>query len=91
MALVAAFFGGDIGTILTQLTGGAQQMMPDAGQQYQPTAEEEALADFSKQIFAGTEDVWTEIFRSMGLSMSRRGSCFTPVRQRAAAAMPMLR
>lgn len=41
-------------------------MMPDAGQQYQPTSEEEALADFSKQIFAGTEDVWTEIFRSMG-------------------------
>ena len=66
VALVVAFFGGDIGTILTQLTGGAQQMMPDAGQQYQPTAEEEALADFSKQIFAGTEDVWTEIFRSMG-------------------------
>lgn len=66
VALVVAFFGGDIGTILTQLTGGAQQMMPDAGQQYQPTVEEEALADFSKQIFAGTEDVWTEIFRSMG-------------------------
>lgn len=66
VALAAAFFGGDIGAILTQLTGGAQQMMPDAGQQYQPTAEEEALADFSKQIFAGTEDVWTEIFRSMG-------------------------
>lgn len=30
---------------------------------YTPTAEEEELATFSKKILAGTEDVWTEIFR----------------------------
>lgn len=30
------------------------------------TAEEEALATFSKQILAGTEDIWTEEFRKMG-------------------------
>ena len=31
-----------------------------------PTAEEEELAVFSKQILAGTEDVWTEIFAQNG-------------------------
>lgn len=30
---------------------------------YTPTAEEERLADFATTILAGTEDVWTEIFR----------------------------
>jgi len=30
------------------------------------TAEEEELATFSKQILAGTEDVWTEVFKEMG-------------------------
>lgn len=30
------------------------------------TAEEEELAKFSRQILAGTEDVWTEEFRKMG-------------------------
>ncbi|MBO6238021.1 MAG: neutral zinc metallopeptidase, partial [Bacteroidales bacterium] len=31
-----------------------------------PTAEEEELAVFSKQILAGTEDVWTKIFAQNG-------------------------
>ena len=30
------------------------------------TAEEEELAKFSRQILAGTEDVWTDIFQKMG-------------------------
>ena len=34
---------------------------------YTPTAEEEELATFAKQILAGTEDVWTDIFKQMGL------------------------
>ena len=34
---------------------------------YSPSAEEEALAVFSKQILAGTEDVWTSIFKANGL------------------------
>ena len=33
---------------------------------YTPTAEEEELAVFSKQILAGTEDVWTSIFKANG-------------------------
>ncbi len=41
------------------LTGGGTEVAQD----YQPTAEEEALAEFSKQILASTEDVWSKIFR----------------------------
>lgn len=41
------------------LTGGGTEVASD----YQPTAEEEALAEFSKQILASTEDVWTKVFR----------------------------
>lgn len=33
---------------------------------YQPLAEEEELALFAKRILAGTEDVWTEIFKQYG-------------------------
>ena len=34
---------------------------------YTPSAEEEELATFAKQILAGTEDVWTDIFKQMGM------------------------
>lgn len=44
------------------LTGGIQSS--DAN--YTPSAEEEELARFSKQILAGTEDVWSQLFASMG-------------------------
>ncbi len=37
-------------------------------QEYVATQEEEELARFSKQILAGTEDVWTEIFEQNGLT-----------------------
>ena len=46
----------DLGSVLTQQGGGT----------YEPTAEEEALAKFSSQILAGTEDVWTQEFKKMG-------------------------
>ncbi|MDD6253595.1 MAG: zinc metallopeptidase [Bacteroidales bacterium] len=39
----------------------------ETGQAYEPTAEEESLARFSKQILAGTEDVWSAVFTQMGL------------------------
>lgn len=66
VAIVAALIGGgDIGSILSQLTGG-ESITPSA-QNYVPSPQEEELADFSKKIFAGTEDVWTKIFRDNGL------------------------
>lgn len=35
---------------------------------YTPTPQEEEYANFAKQILAGTEDVWTEEFKKMGLT-----------------------
>ena len=46
----------DLGSMITQQSGGT----------YEPTAEEEALAKFSSQILAGTEDVWAKEFKKMG-------------------------
>ena len=37
-------------------------------EEYVPTAQEEELAQFSRQILASTEDVWTEEFNKMGLT-----------------------
>ncbi|MDE5975396.1 MAG: neutral zinc metallopeptidase, partial [Muribaculaceae bacterium] len=45
------------------LTGG-QEIQSD----YQPTAQEEEYAEFSKKILAGTEDVWTREFEKMGMT-----------------------
>lgn len=36
-------------------------------QEYVPTQQEEELAKFSRQILAGTEDVWTAIFKEHGM------------------------
>lgn len=35
---------------------------------YRPSEKEEQYAEFAKKILAGTEDVWTEEFRKMGLT-----------------------
>jgi predicted metalloprotease len=39
-----------------------------ATENYTPTAEDEALKEFADVILAGTEDVWTEIFRKNGMT-----------------------
>ena len=38
-----------------------------SGQEYTPTPEEEKAATFAKTILAGTEDVWTEVFKQNGM------------------------
>ena len=61
--------------LIIWLTGGnplsvlTQQAVGDAGTtgSYTPTAEEEQYATFAKTILAGTEDVWTEVFRQNGM------------------------
>lgn len=59
--------GGDISSAVQNV---AEQQMSNVttqtsnGQEF--TAEEQELAKFSSQILAGTEDVWTEVFRGMG-------------------------
>lgn len=65
-AAVAWFTGGNPMDVITQQA--PQIINQQAGGDYMPTAEEEQLAEFSKQIFAGTEDVWTKIFAEQGLT-----------------------
>ena len=63
-ALITWMMGGNPLSVLNQVDLGSVM----AGQEtaYEPTAEEEALTKFSKQILAGTEDVWTQEFKKMG-------------------------
>ena len=69
--VVAAIFawisgGNPLDVITSQggalLGGGSTQT-----EEYVPTEQEEELAVFARQILAGTEDVWSEIFRQNGL------------------------
>ncbi|MGM9708505.1 MAG: neutral zinc metallopeptidase [Prevotella sp.] len=66
LAVVAAL------VLATQGTSGLSGLLgvsssPQAEQtQYQGTPEEQELYKFSAQILAGTEDVWTELFKRMG-------------------------
>ena len=61
-ALIAWATGGDPLTAVMQT---AQEQMSAGTQteQREFTAEEQELATFSKQILAGTEDVWTKVFK----------------------------
>ena len=67
VALITWVMGGNpldaLQTVATQqMTNVSTQA--EGGREF--TAEEEELATFSKQILAGTEDVWTEVFKEMG-------------------------
>lgn len=67
--IIAALFvwlsGGNPLDVVTQHGGSLLQTEQSDGN-YTPSAEEEQLAQFTGQILAGTEDVWTEEFRKMG-------------------------
>ena len=64
-ALVVWLMGGNPLSVLTQADLGSM-ITQQSGGTYEPTAEEEALAKFSSQILAGTEDVWAKEFNKMG-------------------------
>ena len=64
-ALVVWLMGGNPLSVLTQADLGSM-ITQQSGGTYKPTAEEEALAKFSSQILAGTEDVWAKEFKKMG-------------------------
>lgn len=66
IGLITLVLGGDPSDVIQNAgqvigQGGAQ-----TSQEYTPTAEEEELAKFARQILAGTEDVWTAIFKKNG-------------------------
>ena len=65
--IITLLLGGNPLEVL-QHAGGLEIIMGSQDTEYVPTSEEEALARFSRQILAGTEDVWTAEFRRMGLT-----------------------
>lgn len=68
IGLITLLMGGNAGDVIqnVQNMGGIGGAEYSTG--YTPTAEEEELATFAKQILAGTEDVWTKIFEQNGLT-----------------------
>ncbi len=66
IALITWLMGGDPMQVLNGVTDNLPSASP-VQEAYTPSPREQELADFSKQILAGTEDVWTEQFRRLGL------------------------
>jgi len=65
VGLITLLMGGDPTEVIEQMGGlGGTEIVSQSGRT--PTAEEEELAVFTKQILAGTEDVWTKIFQQNG-------------------------
>lgn len=66
-AIIAWISGGNPLDVLTSNVGNIVGGTQESSATYTPTEEEEELARFSRQILAGTEDVWTKLFNEMGL------------------------
>lgn len=64
-AIIILLSGGNIGDVINNVMGSGQLT---GGQQteYVADAEDERLADLSSKVLAGTEDVWTKVFREQG-------------------------
>jgi predicted metalloprotease len=64
VGLLTLLMGGDLGDVFKAVSqnGGFQTETS-----YEPTAENEALAKFSRQILASTEDIWGQYFLENGL------------------------
>lgn len=65
VALLTFLMGGDLGDVFRNVASSGGLATQQAS--YEPTAENEALATFSSQILASTEDVWSRYFASNGL------------------------
>ena len=66
IAILTLIMGGDLGDVFRNVasSGGMQSAVETS---YEPTAENEALAKFSRQILASTEDVWGNYFMDNGI------------------------
>ncbi len=64
VGLITLLMGGDLGDVLNNVSQMGFQEAVESN--YTPTAEDEELAKFTRQILAGTEDVWTQEFKKMG-------------------------
>ena len=70
VALITLVSGGNLGDVFTNVISNTGMLSGNVTEQAEGgrefTEEEQALATFSKQILAGTEDVWTEQFKKIG-------------------------
>lgn len=68
IALITFLSGGNIGDVINNVLqqGAVPQVSEQRMNNEQFSEEEEELARFSRQILAGTEDVWTAEFQKMG-------------------------
>ncbi|MBP3254277.1 MAG: neutral zinc metallopeptidase [Bacteroidales bacterium] len=66
LALLTWIMGGNPLSVIQQ-SGGLSSLQTEQTQsEHQFTEQEQQLAKFSKQVLASTEDIWTEVFKSMG-------------------------
>ncbi|MBO7137310.1 MAG: neutral zinc metallopeptidase, partial [Bacteroidaceae bacterium] len=70
VALITLVSGGNLGDVFTNVISNTGMLSGNVTEQAEGgrefTEEEQELAKFSKQILAGTEDVWTEEFKKIG-------------------------
>lgn len=66
VAIITLLMGGNLGDVLGSIDPSALTQETEQTATTQFTPEEEELAKFSRQILAGTEDVWTAEFEKMG-------------------------
>ena len=70
IALITLLSGGNLGDVFNSVVSNTDllnmNVTEQAGGGREFTQEEQELAKFSKQILAGTEDVWTEEFKKLG-------------------------
>ena len=70
VALITFLSGGNLGDVFNSVVSNSDLLnlnvteQAEGGREF--TQEEQELAKFSKQILAGTEDVWTEEFKKLG-------------------------
>ena len=71
VGLITLLMGGDLGDVIQNVSnsGGLGTQTTEVTREF--TAEEQALAKFSSQILASTEDVWTAYFKSAKLGAYR--------------------
>lgn len=71
-AIVGIFTYMQTGSVVSGLSAGwnsySSQPKVETGSGYTPTKEDEEKYQFAAQILAGTEDVWTEIFKNSGMT-----------------------
>ncbi len=70
VAIITLMMGGNLGDVFknVQRAGGVGFNTESS---YEPTAENEALATFSKQVLASTEDIWSAYFKQAGIGTYR--------------------